>query len=126
MKHSTAEFEKALIQMGVDIDSITKAQNHVIKVLGHIHGELFKWDALGSCFSGHVRVPEYDIRFVDISSDNRTVTVAGTIHYKVRRRFWHPSFICKKCSLRKDCNNTEKLYVCCTDQFDGFFKLIRP
>lgn len=126
MKHTTAEFEKALIQMGVDIDSITKSQNHVIKVIGYIHGELFKWDALGSCFRGHVRVPEYDIRFMDISSDNRTVTVAGEIHYKVRRRFWHPNFICKKCSLQKDCNNTEKLFVCCNDQFDGFFKLIKP
>jgi hypothetical protein len=124
MKHSTAEFETKLKQMDVEITSITKAYNHVIKALGYLNGKLYKWDAVGSCYFGHERVPENDIRFIYVSSDKRTVTVADEIHYKVRRRFWHRMFICSKCSLRKDCDTPGNtiLWDTCTSGFDGFFK----
>lgn len=132
MKHSTAEFERTLNAMGVQIIEIKKTQYGVYKVTGRLNKVLYHWDAFGSCFLGLKRYPDLDIKFINISSDRRTLQFGSEIHFKKRTTIFTKirtaGIVCAACSLREHCdldNNDDTLFNLCTEGFDGYFKLIR-
>lgn len=127
MEHTINEFETALDALKVNIISIAKDEkNKVRKVFGYIDDKLFNWDAAGTCFSGQIRMPQYDIPFVTISADGKTVNVGSQTHQLKRHYWWNRSFICKKCSLNELCfRDSEDIYLkLCSEKTDGYFKLI--
>lgn len=128
MEHTLNEFETALEAMKVNIISIANdKKNHVRKVFGYIDGQLYNWDAAGTCFCGQYRRPKYDIPFVTISPDGKTVKVGSQIHQIKRRWWWNRRFICAQCSIRELCDkDQEDIYLkLCSEKTDGYFKLLK-
>ena len=129
MTHTTIQFEIQLLQMNVEIESIHKRGQFVHYAIGFINGVRHKWDAFGSCFCGQLREPQYDLKFISISSDQNTISFGPEKHVFTPKTIFTRKRVCAICSLKSACGKEpwdETLFPCMPaariDKRNGFFK----
>ena len=133
MNHTTAQFETALVKMGVMILEVNTPDGFVHEVSGQLNNIRYTWNAAGHCFRGNSRIKHLDIVFITdyiVSVDQKQITHFHSV-YRFKKPIFKFSVNCSKCALLPECNSPstgEDFPFPChtenrTDKLNGFFKL---